>query len=606
MLQLNDEDWQAHQETDIGYTAAEIDDMIYDIDYELDLQARYDKYDTFNQFYYDNLLYDLPLVSRTFRTAVWTGYGGPNNEKWDPQEGIMPSRALGAKWEAASTPATRKSALDEMVLSTTIPNSYLLDPWQSEDSAQTDITRYMHSSFLSFDKNWLPHPDLAWNFAFDVESKTFPDAANWTGVLNSDIGSVEFTFLLRDDAFWSATVDKDGNVVPAEAVDANDFRLTMDMYATFVDSALYDVNGEDTFNYVLDYEVGSTLRADDTFTVWFWDEARTPDDIINYGAISPLPDHLLGGTLTYLNGTEPDIFSPVEVGMVFNPWDSEEWNSWESVAGHTLVGAYALDDLVEGEYYTYSERDDFYFPNEWDVATYDDGADTEQAALETHFGVDFSTWAPSDTRTDVVDTAYYWAYAGTEATKVKPTTQNLAKFTWLSIIDVNNRLLKFEAGELDAFGSDSLGAEQVNTHVNDPRFQVKTVVPNRGPELLIFNLLNPHLQFYDVRKAISLALDREKFVAIQDGFASPWFSIAYPNSGVFDNVQATGHEYSYEGARDLMLGLGYAAADSNEEIPDADVAGLGEVAGLLGLPGFEFYIALFSVFVMIPIVRRRK
>ncbi|MCY3414990.1 MAG: hypothetical protein INQ03_25290 [Candidatus Heimdallarchaeota archaeon] len=599
MLQLGDPDWQAWQEEDIGYTQAEIDDMIYEIDYEMNIDNRMALYEEFNDFYFENLLYDLPVVARNFRTAMWKGYGGPNNELWDPQEGVVTSRALGATWETNEDDRDSNSTHLRFAVGT--PQMYNLDPYQSDDSEQSELTGYSHTRLISYDRYNNPHPNLAWNY-FQAEDGTYDHDANES---TAAVPLLRFTFLMRDNAYWSATTDYEGNAVAKDLFDANDMKTAFDLMMTFIDSDTYDLSFEADFEGVVDYEVATTINTDDTFNIWYDSRYVTPDDYIKYGSwVQPLPSHLLGGTLHYVNESDGDaiVESVLEVGMPFNPWDSEEWNHWESFEGSSLVGAYELVTLKEGEYYSFAVRDDWYYPNEWDVDTYYDSADAEIQALEAIAGDSLDVFAPFN---DYDQEAYYWAYAGDETSKTKPTNQGILTIDHVIIEDINAMLIQFEAGSIDTFGSTSLGAEQVAAHVDDPRFIVKTIIPMRGPELLIFNLLHPDLQKINVRKAISHALDRDTFVQIHDGFAIPWYSIAYPNSGEFDKIQAD-VPYSYETARDLMRQEGYQAADSNEAVPTADVPDVIDVAAGLNIPGFELWMALLGAFVMVPIARRRK
>ncbi len=245
MYQLDDPTWQAWQVQDTGIYQDDIDTMIDEIDYDLNLTSRYNKLDNFNQYYYDNLLYDLPLVGLTNKYAMWRGYGGAANELWNPEEGILESRALGASW-TADTPTERKSNSTTLVLATTEPNSDNFDPFQSVDSAQTDITRYIHQSLITTDSNLLPHPDLAWNWAFGVAENgtTYDHDRNAITPEITDDGNVmKFTFFLRDNAYWAPTTDVDGNAVAAKKVDANDFMLTYNFWQTFLNSSDFTVNG---------------------------------------------------------------------------------------------------------------------------------------------------------------------------------------------------------------------------------------------------------------------------------------------------------------------------------------------------------------------------
>jgi hypothetical protein len=601
MLQLQDPDWQAWQLEDVGLNNTDIDNMIYNIDFDMDLAQRYDDFKAFNQLYFDKLLYDLPVIALESRTSMWKGYGGATNELWNPDEGIMGSRAFGAKW-TADTPAARKGDANEMVLSTTVPQKKTFDPGQSTDSATTDITRYMTSGLLTFDNGYLPHPDIAYNYLTRQTPAMFDDDNNAT---TPDVSAIKMTFLLRDDAYFAATTDKDGNPVATKMVDANDFKLALDYWMIFTARDDLSVNGEYLYSGLFKDEVSTTITTNDTISLWYYTYSQTPDDVFKYGGFSPLPSHLLGGDLHYHNETSgADLVAPLDINIPFDPQLSAEWKQWATLEGHSLTGPYEITDFQD-DAYSYVARSDYYFPNEWDVQTYYDAA--KMAALETEYNTTLDTWGPTDTRMVDHQAAWNWAFAGSETDHTKPTSQGIEKFTWLVIVDINNRLIKFDAGELDAFAPVGLGADVVASQSSNPNYVVKAVpLTGRGPELLVLNLLNPHLKKYNVRRAISLAIDRDVLIQIHDGFAKAWYSIADPYSGIWDEIQATNHAYSYEAARDLMRSEGYKAADSNKDIGQASIPQPGDVANILGLPGFEFYIALMSVFVAVPIVRRKR
>jgi ABC-type transport system substrate-binding protein len=326
--------------------------------------------------------------------------------------------------------------------------------------------------------------------------------------------------------------------------------------------------------------------------------------------LAPIPSHIFGETLT--NGTLTETFNHT---MSFDPLSSLEWQRFVAAngTGYTSVGPYNVGDFTSGEFWSYDANPDYWFPNEWDATTL--GAQTPLAGAtdyETEYGVDYTKWImgingwgyenyPQD--------AYYWNGANFGlAANTKPTSQGLETITYTVINDVNTQLIKFESGEIDQFGSSALGAEVVNAHETSDDFVVKDFIPNSGARMLFFNTDNPHLKKFNVRLAITKAMDREKLVAIHDGLGQAWWNLAYPNKQtgtfVWDEVQNP-IPFSYEEARDLMRAEGYTARDSNDDISTADIPNVNEAVGLLGAIGSEMYL-LFAAFSMVSVVFIRK
>ena len=587
MYQLHYPEFQEWQAEDAGVTTEEVDTLLEDIEFELNLAVRLDLVTEFNDLYMSKLLYDMPVIARTFLTAMWKGYGGETNELWDPEEGIMGSRALGATWGAA-TPADRVSNSTHIRLDTVTPGvDGMFDPFQSFDSATTDITRYMTASMLDFDASYGAHPGIAYNYFFN---ETFSDTYNVGNVTHPVmVPTYELTWFLGDGAMWAETVDVDGNVVPSEAVDAQDFVLAYDMFK----HPSTVLNGKEIYDPILDYYAGTTVFTDDTFTVKINANEVTPDDYFSFGAMDPVPDHLLGGVLTY-NTTHSGAVD--DFSDDFNPQETEEWELWASIDGHTLPGAFDVVEYVKGEYYSYAARDDYSYPNEDDVATYYDA--TSFAALETLYGFDFEVFAPHEN--DVNPDVFYWGYAGAG---VKPTTQGITTFEWVVIDDINAVLLAFESGNIDGFGSTGLGAQTVENHQNNPDLVVKESIPQRGPELIVFNLLNEDLKKINVRLAIAHAIDKDELVKIHDGFAKPHHSVVWPK--LTNWIVPAEIAYDYNASRDLMRSEGYKALETPEFVNENPEPPVNEVFGLLGNE-YLFFISAVALVSVVGLRRRRN
>lgn len=591
MYQLHYPEFQEWQAEDAGVTTEEVDALLEAIEFELNLAVRKDLVTQFNDLYMTKLLYDMPVIARTFLTAMWKGYGGENNELWIPEEGVLGSRAFGAVWTDA-TPAGRVSNSTHIRLDTVTPGmDEMFDPFQSFDAPTGEITDNMHFNMLDFDASFGAHPGIAWNYLFN---ETFSDTYDHDNNATTDeVPTYEITWFLGNQAMWAPTIDINGATVATEAVDALDFVLAYDMFL-HPETVL---NGKETYLTIVDYYASTTVFADDTFTLKINAAEVTPDDYFAFGAMSPVPAHLLGGDLHWTNTTDStDHVDAVEDNAAWNPQDSKEWVLWASKEGHSLVGAYENVEYVKGEFYSYRERADFWFPNEDDVATYYD-ADAF-ADLETEFGYSFDVFAPHEN--EVTPDVYFWGYDGAG---VKPTTQGIATYELVVIDDINAVLLAFESGNLDAFGSTGLGAQTVENHQTNPNLVVKESIPQRGPELIVFNLLNENLKKINVRLAIAHAIDKDELVKIHDGFAKPHHSVVWPKltSWIVPHEIA----YDYNTSRDLMREEGYKALETPDFVNAVPKAPVNEVFGILGSE-YLFFMSAVALVAVVGLRRRRN
>jgi len=637
MYQLNNPDWQEFMEADIGVSTAEVDALLEEIDFELDPIIRRDKLAEFTELFMTDLLYDLPLTTVTGRTAAWNGYNLPDGSVYDVDEGLYASRALGAVWDADTTPEKRKTAdagLDALQFRIAVPNAPgMFDPYQVFDTSTGAQSSYLTQSLLSFDGGFAARPGVAQQWV--MEDVVF-DHDNNASTADVFVEQGKHTFILNPAFVFPAFtgVDKDGNAVSydAKVVDGHDVALVLDMF----NHPTTSVNGKQSYtDPVAKWEVSTTLYANDTISVYLNPGQVKPDDYVTFGGATPLPSHILGGALDYNNGTaeNPDWEVITVQDDTFNPQRSVQWDNWAESNDISLVGPMAVSahpgDLSIGDFFSFEARADYPYPNEWDImqtyanASHKATLDTMYAAMNTTGWsvTNLGTWAPHSGQ--VNDEAYYWAYGSDAANMVKPTTQGITKVIIKVIPDVNAALISFENGDLDAFGSSSLGANTVAEHSNNPDFNVQETFGISGPQLLVFNLLNEHLQKRNVRYAIASVLDKDEMTKINDGFAKAQHAptwLVYDRFAPIDfkGAGANGEDLSwytpvpvpidYPTARDLMRLEGYKAAESNlpdtsqEEVPIDNV-----VSTVLGEAGSEFIIGLsIFAFAAISFVRRQK
>jgi ABC-type transport system substrate-binding protein len=366
--------------------------------------------------------------------------------------------------------------------------------------------------------------------------------------------------------------------------------------------------------------VSTTLTTDDTISIYLLPGETTPDDYVTLGALNAMPEHLLGGQLELANGTTFAIGDDT----LFNYQSSLQWNHFETVDGNIQIGPMRiLEHDIANSFWSFEDRADFPFPNEQDIKdsyTANKAAfDTLAASMNTTgwLAPDLSTFAPHY-QTAAQATPYYFAYNG----GAKPTTQGIDTVVVKIIPDTNAALLAFEAGRLDSFGSSALGANTVADHVANPDFNVFETFGISGPILLVFNLLNEHLQKRDVRYAIASVLDKSEMIKINDGFSTPtespvWLVYDRFAPGAFKGAGEGGSDlswyvpvpipYNYATGRDLMRKNGYEAQDSANEQGVADDPPISEVIQTLGVLGSDLYIG-FSAFAIatFALIRRRR
>ncbi|MCE7733859.1 MAG: hypothetical protein GPJ54_03205 [Candidatus Heimdallarchaeota archaeon] len=574
LMHFDDPAFQAWQLAEIGLNqTSDIYPLVKSIDYELNLTRRYEMLEEFNELYFTRLLWNMPLVAQSTKMSMWKGFGGVNNELWGPQEGIISSSFLGAKWDPAHTASQRVANSSTIRWAVGDQRQFNLDPFQSFDDQQDSQTDWSYrGQLLSFDKNYSPHPNVAWNWFSGDFGDTWDNDNN---AFTPDVALTQYTFLLRDDVYWHETQDFEGNVIPAQRVDGLDYNLSLTLYDMARQNNNFEIEDENHWNTIADWSISSTVFPHDTVTIRVPNYLRTPNDSFKFGNLNPLPEHLLGGDLIFYNSTsELNETAPLTPGMPFDPWDTYQWNSFESFEGNTAIGPYQMVDYDFNIFHSFAARSDYWYPNEWDISAYHTTniADPDLLALETIYNVDLELWGGSNS---LSQDAYYHSWNGTNPDfHDKPTALTIEFIEYVVIDDHNWELIKFEAGDLDIYRSTTLGASTVAAHTENPDLAIKDAFPSESASMLFFNLLNDHLKKINVRLAIAHVIDREKLVNIHDGFGRAWWSVADPatiSSDIdWDPIQHP-LDYDYPCARYLMKLEGYRAADSNDFIPTADI-----------------------------------
>jgi len=136
----------------------------------------------------------------------------------------------------------------------------------------------------------------------------------------------------------------------------------------------------------------------------------------------------------------------------------------------------------------------------------------------------------------------------------------VSRFIWRIIPDQASLMTSLEAGELDFVPS--VPPDQAERLQNDGRYRLLSY-PDRGYTHVCWNIRNPLFSKRDVRKALSLAINRQTIIdRIYHGFAGP------SRGPVLSSMWAFNHslpvpEYNPSRARELLADCGWKDSDGD-------------------------------------------
>ena len=147
------------------------------------------------------------------------------------------------------------------------------------------------------------------------------------------------------------------------------------------------------------------------------------------------------------------------------------------------------------------------------------------------------------------------------------------KYVILIVGDLNNELLKFEAGELDVIAVRGKDVPRFKEKEKKSDFKLYNLGPNTGTMFLAFNMntrMNKDGAFYvdpikqawfndlNFRTAVDYAIDRNAMVNnVANGVAQPLFTAESLSSIYLNENLATGHERDLEYAKSLLKQSGF-------------------------------------------------
>ena len=588
VYQLSSPEWKAWLPQDPGsggITQDDVDSLIDNISSSFAFDQRRNLTYQFQQMFMEQLLYDIPLLAHTNLLSIWRGL-----DNFDPKEGTLRSAFLGATW-GSETPAERKnnaSTISEPLLSVTGK----FDPLQVSDAETRTVLEGLFPQLLMFSKSdYTPHPWLAREFNWT----TWYNAPNPDTMIGGtiDIPYGRMDFYLYDNWLWRYP-----NGTIFGPVTADDVKFTFDVMRA--NHTL--VIGQSKLDWIDHIEVNATENR-----VSFFVSRPTIEDLYHFGTVQLIPYGLLGGDLTFANGTVIRALENTSAPLAFwqyNPLETQEWDAFET--NPVQAGPYYIDFSDPNQYspgqHVYKwANPQFTFPNEWDSSNFDQ-------------------------RTPEAEDAYFftWADDPNTATHEKPTEMTISQFSYSISSDINNQLLLFKSGEVDILFPSLFGTAEVKAQLDNPLIDLHALPTTTTADLLIFNLLDPNLKKYNVRRAIAHMVDKESLNHITMNLYDPQDS---PVTPFFKNNYYTDQwkiSFDFEAAKTLMRAEGYVVPDGAPLFPvlsSVDIVGgmddtlhLGgsyvappqpEVVETYGMAPDAWIFSLFAGIAILPILKRK-
>lgn len=139
-------------------------------------------------------------------------------------------------------------------------------------------------------------------------------------------------------------------------------------------------------------------------------------------------------------------------------------------------------------------------------------------------------------------------------------TPALESATFQIIADTSALAMAQQTGESDV--SLTIPATSLSLFENDSNFVVDGAVGSRG-QIVYMNFQNELLQDVNVRKAISMSIDKESYAKVLNKDASVASTGLFPDSVAFGGKDLKGDSFDQEGAKKLLADAGYTDADGD-------------------------------------------
>ncbi|MCE7737115.1 MAG: hypothetical protein GPJ54_19670 [Candidatus Heimdallarchaeota archaeon] len=506
---------QEFQYLDNGVSQDDVDESIRDFRRTFDPVARQEKSDKISQDFLDELLYFLPLnnpLSYRITPESLQGY--------DSEAGIIQSIYKGVYLDPSENRNASTNELRLQIAGARNPR----DP--------------KNSYLMLLDDSGRPHPD----FAIQWELSDW-DMGNGTIVKNG-----KNKFWMRDDGYMVQQNTTGFSGEPGTAIHEpyhitlkdwefsywlkqQPHQFTHDLDTSTIQKFIFD------FNY---NENSITAYNSDPFI----------SDMDKLNELQLYPEGILNTTLTYMNETHNITGTPKELAdLGINPLLTEEFQylNQEPMITDAFINTGSRFDFnwVESSWYITDElREKYHFPSE----------------LDSPEG-DFILHEPG------AEEPYFFAYNRTEINPFQKATTlpiNTLIYTWRWLKDTNYFAKLFQVDEIDTFMffPSIENYDLLESFENDVSTRVALERHSVSGFLMYFDLLNPHLQKYKVRRAISMAIDRSVLTQMLDGHYEEWNNPVWPNYSEYN--PSIKLDYSYTQARDLMRSEGYFAQESQD------------------------------------------
>ena len=130
----------------------------------------------------------------------------------------------------------------------------------------------------------------------------------------------------------------------------------------------------------------------------------------------------------------------------------------------------------------------------------------------------------------------------------------------LCFLDGDTMAMAMQNGELDACAN--LGYDTVPMFENNSNYNIHSIASSRS-YLYVYNTKNEYFSDPNVRRAVSMTIDKEGFVnTLMNGFGSV-ADLCFPESYEFGDSKLTGPEYNPEEAKKLLADAGWTDTDGD-------------------------------------------
>lgn len=354
----------------------------------------------------------------------------------------------------------------------------------------------------------------------------------------------KWNITIRDDVVWS-----DG-----EVLDAQDVKFTFDMNKF----SWIQASGSYYWKYLEEVTVINQTAINLSFSQFSVDELNL------IGSEHIIPEHIYNTSFVSGDG---ETYSPYEGGF---PRDSTEWVS--TLKNLVTAGPYIMNLYKPGEYIELIANEHFWFPSENKLPH------------------------PMNINSNTKPGAYYFNYDDNPQTGYIEETNQLKirklnfQFSDQTVIDKNSVYLLFDSGKRDFIEFDRIDSS--SKYLSSQSFQFYSKENKNSGIKILFNSQFEEVKLYDVRRALSLAINRIKIRDVMGtGYQVQNTIVNSAFADYYDDTYAL--YYDYNEARDLFRENGLVAFDNISIFSDA------------GTIQLNTYLVLLSI-VLLPIIRRRE